>query len=109
MSDPVPPAEARRARDDFLGTFTAEALEELVYYEASTGPGQAALSVELPPLRLEERHGCALLSALRALWQGCENSTDSRKLALASLLASSRARKFALAACKTLAIDTCGF
>ena len=57
MSDPVPPAEARRARDDFLGTFTAEALEELVYYEAAGRPGEAALAVELPPLRLEEGHG----------------------------------------------------
>ena len=57
MRHAVPPAEARRARDDFLGTFTAEALEELVDDQAATGPGEAALAVELPPLGFEESHG----------------------------------------------------
>ena len=65
MRHAVPPAEARRARDDLLAAFTAEALEELVYYESSTGPSQAALAVELPPVGLEESHGCAAASALR--------------------------------------------
>ena len=75
MSDPVPPAEARAPGDDFLGTFTAEALEELVYYEASRRPSQAAAAVELPPLRLEEGHGLTVAAALRGQRQRCENST----------------------------------
>ena len=57
MRHAVPPAEARRARNHFLAAFTAEALEELVYYEAAGRPGEAALAVELPPLRFEEGHG----------------------------------------------------
>ena len=78
MSDPVPPAEARRARDDFLGTFTAEALEELVYYEAAGRPGEAALAVELPPLGLEDAgHGfqrggaASTMAALRKQHRQC--------------------------------------
>ena len=90
MSDPIPPAEARRARNHFLAALGPEALEELVDDQASTGPGQAAAAVQLPPLRLEESHGFAVAAALRALWQRCENSADSRKLALASLLTSRR-------------------
>ena len=57
MRHAVPPAEARRARDDLLAALGAEALEELVDDQASTGPGEAALSVELPPVGLEEGHG----------------------------------------------------
>ena len=82
MSDPIPPAEARAPGDDLPAALAAEALEELVDDQASTGPGQAAAAVELPPLRLEEGHGFAVAAALRAQWQGCENSTDSSKRAL---------------------------
>ena len=57
MRHAVPPAEARRARNNFLGTFTPKTLEELVDHEAAGRPGEAALAVELPPLRFEEGHG----------------------------------------------------
>ena len=58
MRDPVPPAEARAPGDDFLGALAAEALEELVDDQASRRPREAALSMELPPLRLQDAgHG----------------------------------------------------
>ena len=43
--------------NDFLRALGAAALEELVDDQASAGPGEAALSMELPPLRFEESHG----------------------------------------------------
>ena len=73
----VPPAEARRARDDLLAAFTAEALEELVDDQASTGPGEAAAAVELPPLRLEDTgHGCSGARRRR-----CENTAQASRVA----------------------------
>ena len=57
MRHAVPPAEARAPRNNFLRAFAAEALEELVDHEAAGRPGEAALAVELPPLRFEEGHG----------------------------------------------------
>ena len=57
MRHAVPPAEARAPRDDLLAALTPKTLEELVDHEAAGRPGEAALAVELPPLRLEEGHG----------------------------------------------------
>ena len=80
MRDPIPPAEARAPRDDFLRALGAEALEELVDDQASTGPGQAALSVELPPLRLEDAgHGFCSGDGVGAAAALREHSTGSAR------------------------------